>query len=76
MKRSPSGYSPNNARDMSQVPRGTPPAQLPRWQMATTLKDRLELIYGNSDVQYVLRLATGSRNYRELIRRYSNDSML
>ncbi len=39
MKRLPSGSSPNNHRDVSQVPRG-------------------------------------SRNYRELIRRYSNDSML
>ena len=76
MKRLPSGYSPNNARDVSQVPRGTPPAQLPRWHMAATLKDRLELIYGNTDVQYVLRLTKGSKSYRELIRRYSNDSML
>ncbi|MBI3333649.1 MAG: hypothetical protein HYZ93_06120 [Candidatus Omnitrophica bacterium] len=60
------------------MPRGTPPAWLARWQLASNLRDRLEMIYGDVGMgrRSMLRLVQGSRNYRELIRRYSNDSML
>ena len=44
--------------------------------MASTLQERLKMIYCGTDPRYVLRLAERSRTYRDLIRRYSNDSML
>lgn len=47
-----------------------------RWQYASNLQARLEVIYGDTDPRYVLRLARQSHNFRDLIRRYSNDSML
>ncbi len=68
--------SPNDHRDESQVLRGTPPAWLTRWQLASRLRDRLEMIYGDSNHGYALRLTRVSRSYRDLIQRYSNDSML
>ncbi len=74
-KRSPSGSSPNNSDDTSVVPRGTPSAWAVRWQLACRLKDRLEMIHGESP-PHALRLARTSRSYQELIQRYSNDSML
>ncbi|GEM_PF-2748306 len=76
MKRSPNASSPNSAGEVSQIPRGTPPEWLTRWQLASNLRDRLEMIYGDTNHRYMLRLAQGSHSYRELIRRYSNDSML
>ena len=76
MSRSLKSYSPNNAPDVSQVPRGTPPIPGTRWQLASTLQERLKMIYCGTDPRYVLRLAEQSRTYRDLIRRYSNDSML
>ena len=75
-KRSPSGSSPNRSDDISRVPRGTPSAWAVRWQLACRLKDRLEMIHGESKPPHVLRLARTSRSYQELIQRYSNDSML
>ena len=62
--------------DLSQVPRGTPPPGAFPLELASSMKDRLEVIYGDTDPRYVLRLARASRTYRDLIRRYSNDSML
>ena len=47
-----------------------------RWQFAPNLRDRLQLIYGDTDPRYVLRLIRQSRTYQDLIRRYSNDRML
>ena len=76
MSRSLRSYSPNNAPDVSRVPRGTPAAPGAEWQLASTLQERLKMIYCGTDPRYVLRLAERSRTYRDLIRRYSNDSML
>ena len=75
-KRSPSGSSPSRSNDVSRVPRGTPSAWAMRWQLACRLKDRLEMIHGEGNRPQMLRLARTSRNYQELIQRYSNDSML
>lgn len=47
-----------------------------RWQLASSLQDRLGIIYGRANPRYILRLVQQARNYQELIRRYSNDSML
>lgn len=76
-KRSLSASSPRDSNDVSQVPRGTPPAWLARWQLASNLQDRLEMIYGNlgTNRRSMLRLVQTSHGYRELIQRYSNDSM-
>ena len=76
MKRLPNGSSPNSRHEVSQVPRGTPPLWLTRWQLAVSLQDRLEMIYGGSVRRTSMRLLTGSRSYQDLVRRYSNDSML
>ena len=76
MSRSLKSYSPNNAPDVSRVPRGTPSAPGSEWQLASTLQERLKMIYCGTDPRYVLRLAERSRTYRDLIRRYSNDSIL
>ena len=67
-----SRISPNS----SPIFRGTPPRREIRWEFATHFRDRLEVIYGDAEPGYLLRLIRRSRNYRELIRRYSNDSML
>ena len=60
-------YSPINSQDGSA-----------RWQFASSLQDRLQRIYvyGDTDPRYVLRLASVSRTYLDLIRRYSNDTIL
>ena len=76
MNRLQNGSSPNRWEEVSIVPRGTSPAWLTRWQLAATLKDRLEMIYGPTGRQPNVRLLQSSRNYRELVRRYSNESML
>lgn len=76
MSRSRKSCFPNNGEMVCPVPRGTPGSSGVRLEFATHLQDRLEVIYGNSDPRYLLRLAQHSRTYRELIRRYSNDSML
>ena len=76
--RSPRSCSRNNVSDVSQVPRGTPAAgSSDRCQLASTLmKDRLERITLCANPAYLIRLAERSSTYRDLIRRYSNDSML
>ena len=75
--RSRKSSSPNSAPDVSQVPRGTPTATLTdRCEIASSLKDRLERITLCANPAYLIRLAEHSRAYRDLIRRYSNDSML
>ncbi len=75
-KKSLSGSSPNSPHEVSAIPRGTPPEWLMRLQLAANLTDRLEMIHEPSDRRYVLKLAGRSVNLRDLIRRYSNDSML
>lgn len=60
----------------SPIFRGTPAQREIRWEFATHFRDRLEIIYGEANPGYLLRMIRRSRNYRELIRRYSNDSML
>ncbi len=62
-KRSPKKFSQNNF-------------DLIRWQLAANFKDRMEMLSGSSDSQTVFRLAAHSRSVLDLIRRYSNDSML
>ena len=62
-KRSPKKSSQNNFN-------------LIRWQLAASLKDRMEMLSGSSDSQTLFRLAAHSRSVLDLIRRYSNDSML
>lgn len=47
-----------------------------RWQLAASLKDRMEILSGSSDSQTAFCLAAHSRSVLDLIRRYSNDSML
>ena len=47
-----------------------------RCQIASNLRDRLERITLCADPAYLIRLAERSSTYRDLIRRYSNDSML
>ena len=61
MSKSQKNYSPNN---------------VPTLQFATSLQDRLRRIYGTVPAAYALRLAQQARSFRDLIRRYSNDSML
>lgn len=71
--------SRTNAPDVSQVPRGTPPAgsAVDRCQIASNrMTDRLERITLCANPAYLIRLAERSSTYRDLIRRYSNDSML
>ena len=68
--------SPTPDSEGSQIPRGTPGSAGARLEFATHLQGRLEVIYGDADPRYLLRLAQRSGTYRELIRRYSNDSML
>ena len=67
MNRLQKNYSPNNSQDDST-----------RWQYASSLQDRLQRIsvFGDTDLRTMLRLASASRTYLDLIRRYSNDSML
>ena len=75
--RSQKNSSPTSAPDVSQVPRGTPPgARAARAGNASNVKGRLDRITGCADPRYLMRLAEHSRVYRDLIRRYSNDSML
>ena len=45
-------------------------------QLPFLLADRLERILEERDPQYLVRLARETRDLKELIRRYSNDSML
>ena len=47
-----------------------------RCQIASNLKDRLERITLCAGPAYLIRLAERSSTYRDLIRQYSNDSML
>jgi hypothetical protein len=75
--RSPKSCSRTNSPDVSQVPRGTPPAGLAdRCRITSNLQDRLERITLCANPAYLIRLAERSSTYRDLIRRYSNDSML
>jgi hypothetical protein len=76
MSRSRKSFFPIDGENASPVLRGTPALLINRLGWATHLMDRLELIYGNADSRTLLCLAQRSRTYRELIRRYSNDSML
>ena len=76
MKKLPRSSCPNNASDVSQIPRGTPASWLTRWQLAARLTDRMEMISGQMDQGVLLRLVKRSRSIQDLIRRYSNDSML
>ena len=47
-----------------------------RWQLAASLRDRMDLFSVHQDSQTLFRLAAHSRSVLDLIRRYSNDSML
>lgn len=75
MSRLQKNFSPISP-NIGPIPRGTPASSGVRWEFATHFRDRLEVIYGDADPTVLLRLVRRSRNYRELIRRYSNDSML
>ena len=70
--------SSRNNPDVSQVPRGTPQAAVITVSGGNLshLRDRLERITLSANPFYLIRLAERSRTYRDLIRRYSNDSML
>ena len=70
--------SRTNVPDVSQVPRGTPPAgSADRCRVASSrMTDRLERITLCANPAYLIRLAERSNTYLDLIRRYSNDSML
>ena len=69
--------SRTDSPDVSQVPRGTPPAgSAGHCRIASSQKDRLEQITLCANPAYLIRLAEQSGTYRDLIRRYSNDSML
>ncbi len=46
-----------------------------RRRAASNLKDRLDRITLCANPGYLIRLAERSRAYRDMIRRYSNDSM-
>ena len=76
--RSPRSCSRTNVSDVSQVPRGTPPAgSADRCRVASSrMTDRLERITLCANPAYLIRLAERSNTYLDLIRRYSNDSML
>ncbi len=76
MKKLPRSSSPNSPTDVSQIPRGTPASWLTRWQLAADLHARLEMISSESNKLVLLRLVQRSRSREDLIRRYSNDSML
>lgn len=76
MSRSRKSFFPIDDGAASLVPRGTPVPLVNCLALATHLVDRLELIYAEADPRLLLRLAWHSQTYRELIRRYSNDSML
>lgn len=78
MKRSLKNSSNKSKRGKRsiQVPRGTPHTWFFRWQLALSLKDRLEMINGGGDNRRMMRLASHSTSIQELIRRYSNDTML
>lgn len=69
--------SRTNVPDVSQVPRGTPPAGSADrcWIASNRMADRLERITLCANPAYLIRLAERSSTYRDLIRRYSNDSM-
>lgn len=45
-------------------------------ELLVSLTSRLERISEDRDTGYLVRLASGAREMKELIRRYSNDSML
>lgn len=45
-------------------------------ELTILLANRLKRIREDQDPQYLVRLAMGTRGLKELIRRYSNDSML
>ena len=77
MKKLRNDSSPSQGHHRIEIPRGTPPQWLTRWQLAATLRDRLEMMEGGvANSHYMFRLALRSRSYLDLIRRYSNDSML
>ena len=80
MNKSPKNSSSNARRQKPAlaVSRGTPSTWLFRWQLALSLKDRLEMISGGGDGngRTMVRLASNAHSIRELIRRYSNDTML
>lgn len=70
--------SSQSSPDVSQVPRGTPQAAVITVgsENLSNFRDRLQRITLNANPYYLIRLAERSRTYRDLIRRYSNDSML
>lgn len=76
MSKSRKNCYPIDDSEGSLIPRGTPGSSGILLEFATHLQDRLQVIYGDADPRYLIRLAQRSRTYRELIRRYSNDSML
>ena len=76
MKRSRNGSSPNKRSRNPRMEWGTPQASGVRLWFASNLTDRLMRISGHPNPRYIIRLAKYSLSYRELIRRYSNDSML
>lgn len=57
------------------MPRGTPAALKARAASSAGVQDRLDRIMLCANPMYLIRLAERSRAYRDLIRRYSNDSM-
>lgn len=63
---------------MSRSRKNYSPIDVPvvRWQLASNLEDRLGAITGRANPRTILRLVQQARTYQELIRRYSNDSML
>ena len=74
--RSQKNSSPTSVPDVSQVPRGTPPAAAAcRYGATSNLRNRPERITLCANPIYLIHLAERSRTYRDLIRRYSNDSM-
>ncbi len=76
MNKSQNGSSPNSRKKGSKASEGESSPDDLRWQFASSMQDRLEMLTGRADPRYVLSLAARSHSLRELIRRYSNDSML
>ncbi len=66
----------NNPTKRSQKKSSLNNLALVRWQLAANLKDRMEMLSGSGDSRTIFRLAAHSRSVLDLIRRYSNDSML
>lgn len=55
---------------------GSSPNSRVHVSLVEALRGRLEVITGRINSRYMLSLVCASRSYPELIRRYSNDSML